>query len=84
MELDFVLVSGTQTRNARVNLRVKNLSGTEHLPLLWLSLHFVSEHRNRKMGFRASTYVWWFDKLLCIFSATHFPFLYKVCNLLIK
>jgi hypothetical protein len=30
MELDFVLVSGTQTRNARVNLRVKNLSGTEH------------------------------------------------------
>ncbi|CAM6010751.1 unnamed protein product [Sphagnum balticum] len=27
MELDFVLVSGTQTRNARVNLRVKNLSG---------------------------------------------------------
>jgi len=30
MELDFVLVSGTQTRNAQVNLRVKNLSGTEH------------------------------------------------------
>lgn len=40
MELDFVLVSGTQTRNARVNLRVKNLSGIEHFTSLMAFVTF--------------------------------------------
>jgi hypothetical protein len=53
MELDFVLVSGTQARNARVNLRVKNLSGTEHFTSFMTFFTFCFKALEQENGFQS-------------------------------